>query len=199
MVRFFNDEYLIHLLHSGNKEALKEFFNRYINLSRILSNDFYRNNYLPGLSNEDVFSVYEACIYLSLCYFNEKVGNFKAFWKQISFHEMLASIRDNMKHFKPGNLSFNQTIDELSETSIEEIIGMADPDISVKLAVEDISFHIEENEKSCLTMEERDIFIAKTIGHSYKEIANKLKITIKHVRYIYSKALKKLAEITRFK
>ncbi len=199
MERKHKDQYLIYLLKCGNKEAQKIFFDRYIYLAKVIGGDFYRSNYLPGMTADDISAIYIANIHVALKFYNEKIGSFKAFWKQISFHESMKFVSENMRHFRPGNISLNQVIDEDGETTVEEIIGFNDDDISVKLAIDDIVYQIEENENSSLTSEERDVFIHYSMGFSYQEIAEKRKSDIKHIRYIYARAKKKLAETTNFK
>jgi DNA-directed RNA polymerase specialized sigma24 family protein len=199
MVKKLHDQYLIYLLKCGNGEAQKIFFDRYIYLSKVIAGDFYRNNYLPGMTADDISAIYISNIHVALCFYNEKIGNFKAFWKQISYHESMKTITENMRHYRPGNISLDQIIDEDGETTVDEIIGFNDEDISIKLAIDDVVYQVEENEDSVLTSEEREVFLYYTMGFSYQEIADKRECDIKHIRYIYSRAKKKLAETTNFK
>ena len=194
-----SDEYLVHLIRNGNKNAYETLYFRYNRLSMILAVDFYRSNYLPGLTVDDFYSIYSCNYFVALRNFDEKIGKFKAYWKQISFHEIVKMVKDNAKHYQPGNISLNQKIDFESETLMEEIIGREDESVSTKLEVEKVIEQIKESESSVLTEEEREVFLAKSFGMSYKEIANNRNTDLKHVRYIYSRACKKLAEISHFK
>lgn len=194
-----SDEYLVHLIRNGNKEAYETLYFRYNRLSMILAIDFYRSNYLPGLTVDDFYSIYSCNYFTALRNFNDKIGKFKAYWKQISFHEIVKMVKENAKHYQPGNVSLNQKIDIESETLMEEIIGRDDESVSIRLEAEKVIEHIKESDSSILTDEERDVFLARSFGLSYKEIANNRNSDLKHIRYIYSRACKKLAEISHFK
>ncbi len=194
-----SDEYLVHLIRNGNKEAYETLYYRYNRLSMILAIDFYRSNYLPGLTVDDFYSIYSCNYFTALRNFNDKIGKFKAYWKQISFHEIVKMVKENAKHYQPGNVSLNQKIDIESETLMEEIIGRDDESVSIRLEAEKVIEHIKESDSSILTDEERDVFLARSFGLSYKEIANNRNSDLKHIRYIYSRACKKLAEISHFK
>lgn len=194
-----SDEYLVHLIRNGNKEAYETLYFRYNRLSMILAIDFYRSNYLPGLTVDDFYSIYSCNYFTALRNFNDKIGKFKAYWKQISFHEIVKMVKENAKHYQPGNVSLNQKIDIESETLMEEIIGRDDENVSIRLEAEKVIEHIKESDSSILTDEERDVFLARSFGLSYKEIANNRNSDLKHIRYIYSRACKKLAEISHFK
>lgn len=194
-----DDDYLIYSLKCGNNEAFNILSQRYMRLSKIIAADFFYNNYLPGMTLDDVAAIYIANIFIALNHYDPKAGSFKAFWKQISYHEVIKTIEENAKYHRPGNISLNQTIDGDGESTVEDIIGMCDPDVSISLAMDDIVYEVQENETSCLTQEEKEIFIDRTIGLTYQEIASKRNAEIKHVRYIYSRALAKLSETTHFK
>lgn len=194
-----DDEYLIYLLKRGNNEAFDKLLERYTRLSKVIASDFFYNNYLPGMTLDDVSAIYIANIFIALNHFDPKAGSFKAFWKKISYHEVIKTIQENAKHYRPGNISLNQCIDEEGETTVEDIIGIDDPDVSISLAIDDVVYEVQENDSSCLTSEEKEIFIDRTMGLTYQEIAAKRNVDIKHVRYIYSRALKKLSETTHFK
>lgn len=194
-----DDEYLIYCVKCGNNEAFDILSERYIRLSKAIASDFFYSNYLPGMTLDDISAIYIANIFIAINHFDPKAGSFKAFWKKISYHEVIKTIQENAKYYRPGNISLNQVIDEEGETTVEDIIGVNDPDISVSLAMDDIIYEVEENDESCLTQEEKEIFIDRTMGFTYQEIACKRNSDVKHIRYIYSRALKKLSETTHFK
>lgn len=189
------DEELVDLYKKGAKEALETMIKRYKNLILSKTLLFYLAD---GQEREDLLQEAYLGFLSAIRDFNKNKGNFYTFANvciQRHIYTFVKSLNRNKHKILKGAVSLESTINKdqefadrrLEEYLIHSKVSSNIPSVNIYLPSEEIaSVNLDYKEKrekifKILTPIEREILKYRSLGYSYKDIANKIGKSVKSV------------------
>ncbi len=195
----FTDDDCLNFYREGKEEFFNYLYNKYLPIAKKLAGIYYMQSYAPGLTEDDFLSVCLNSFYVASKTY--KIGNncFKAYWEKIIYYDIQHLLIDNSKHFGSNNVSLDSFTKNSEELTYAEVIGSTDERIYGDINVNEAITFVAEDEKSIFTTKEKKIFMLHMSGANARQIAKKLNLDEKHVRYMLSKISKKLTDFKNIK
>lgn len=195
-----NDYFLLYMIYQTDEESLEIMLDKYyITSKKMLSYYLYGNEY-QWFGKEFLADIHTLILTAIYAYRQDRNSAFSTFYNRLFYYKLLNCRRKHMtykKRTERNSLSLDKYInDEIQSATYVDIIVNDDAGLEGSYVLDQ-----EERERRLkeifITLQpmERKILTMYQEGYSYREIADKLHTTPRHVEYILFKARKLKTEI----